>query len=552
MLLLTAMLVALGTTARGFTPTVTTLRIGLFYGSSALPSANLQNVDNYGNGYEFGYFDDDRNFVSLGATTSETKISVMRDRNMTYTSGGYVPGSTGDAVVGCYHVQISGEYPDYYGARVAADQYDGAFIKYDNGVFRVMVGDYISATDAQNALSSRGLNGTITSGTTSTIAVAATGTGRVIFEFDGGAARGLGVMPVSSTGAKCQTWCKGYRYYGGFQYTRRDGGDLTVLSMVNIEDYVKGLLPYEMAPNWPLEALKAQALCARTYAASKLGAHKGDGFDLCTTEHCQVYHGTGNANETTNRAVDETTGLYITYNGELCETYYSSSDGGATESSENVWALARPYLRGVIDPYEVAAAGDIPRYYWTVKYTPDELAARLRSRGYNCSAISSLSVEYTAIGNVYRVTLRDTNGSKFTFTKGDSIRSVLGVRSIRFAVGGASIPGATDEVYINGESGILAGGTSSSYAIGADGTPQLIQGGSVYAVTGDGDIEAIGKRDTTGSSDGKVNGVFVISGAGNGHNVGMSQWGAFAMDKYHNKTYDEIIRFYFTGVEITG
>ena len=91
---------------------------------------------------------------------------------------------------------------------------------------------------------------------------------------------------------------------------------------------------------------------------ANLGKHTG--FDLCTTEDCQVYYGTEGANATTDAAVDQTAGQYLTYDGALCGTYYSSSDGGATENSENVWVKAVPYLRGVVDPYEANIASIAP------------------------------------------------------------------------------------------------------------------------------------------------------------------------------------------------
>ena len=141
-----------------------------------------------------------------------------------------------------------------------------------------------------------------------------------------------------------------------FSITGENGGDLIVYNLVDIEDYVKGVIPYEMSNSWPIEALKAQAVCARTYA---MASRKHSGFDLCTTECCQVYRGVGLANDTTDSAVEQTAGQYLTYNGELCVTYYSSSDGGATENSENVWTAAVGYLKGVIDPYEADIADSV-------------------------------------------------------------------------------------------------------------------------------------------------------------------------------------------------
>ena len=553
-----------GVPAKAYTPSVSALRIGLFYGSNTLTSANLQNVAGYGSGFEFGYFDSTtRAFISLGATTGETKLSMIRDMNMVgYNDASdenryaYKQGTTGDVVVGCYHIQLYGSYSDFGSANATASQYSDGYVKYDNGIFVVCVGAYLANADAQAAMSSRGLSGDITAGSPYTIAIVVTGTSKIVFEFDGGSGMALGVRPIAPAGTQTQTYFKGYRYFGAFQYYRVDGKDMRVLNIVDVEDYVKGLLPYEMSNSWPIEALKAQALCARTYAMSKLGTHGSSGFDLCTSEHCQVYRGGAAANETTNRAVDETRGEYITYNGELCETYYSSCDGGATEDVENVWANSIPYLRGVIDPYEVDIIPRVSNYNWTVTYTPAALTTRLQSRGYSIGTVASLSVDtFTRNGNARVVTIKDTTGKSITLQK-ENIRLALGANSIRLTVGGGTQPGTGGgtELYVNSSTTKLGG--DNIYAIGAGGTAQqLPSGGKMYAITGSGETVEVSKSavqatGATGTADGKVNGVFHISGTGKGHNVGMSQWGACSMALHHNKTYREIINFYYTGVTI--
>jgi len=530
-----------------------TVRIGLYYGSNTLVAANLQNVDGFGGGFEFGYFDPDtREFSSLGVTTQETKISMLRDKNMYYRSSDntYVDSAVSDIVVGCFHVILPGGYSDYYSAQQVAQNYNDGFVKYDNGTFYACFGDYTTRSRAQEEANAVGAS--VTEGTTYTIAIAATGTGRVLFEFDGGANRALGVRPLQNNANRPKTWFKGYQYYGAFQYYRVDGGDMRVINFVNAEDYIRGVLPQEMSPNWPLEALKAQAVCARTYAMSKLGSHGGSGFDLCPTTHCQMYIGVGTTNDRIDQAVDETSGEYVMYNGELCETYYSSSCGGATENSENVWAQARPYLRGVVDIYEQDLANKIPDYFWTVKYTPSELTTRMRNRGLNCGTITSLTVsEFTENGNVLSVTMKDSNGRSWTFRK-DEARIALGTRSLRFTIGGGSQPGPVPQqdrtIYVNGGEVLNDGAT---YAMDENGNTVKLPAGDVYAITGDGEITTIGpERPTTESSpDGKINGVFVLSGTGWGHNVGMSQYGAYAMAE-RGLTYRDIIHFYYTGVTI--
>jgi stage II sporulation protein D len=539
-----------------------TVRVGLYYGSNALPSANLQNSVGYG--YDFGYFDSDRKFVKLAEYTSGDSISMLRDVNMYYdsTNNAYKVGSTGNTVVGCFHIQFNNGRSSYADA-VEAAQSQGIpnyFIKYVGGEFHVCSGNYTTAAAAETAMANLGFGGNaaVNAGTSQTISVVSTGTNRVIFEFDSSNVK-LAVRPKSS--GKALTWFKGYKYYGAFQYNRASGGDLTIINFVLMDDYVKGVLPYEMGNTWPLEALKAQAVCARTYAAANLDKHSSYGFDLCDTDDCQVYYGTNSANALTDQAVNETAGMYITYNGAICTTFYTASDGGATESVVNVWGSSIPYLIGVTDPYEADVASQISNYAWTVKYTPQELTTRLNARGYTCATIKSVAITSTTpTGNAKEITLTDVNGKVFTVTNGDRIRSAFGVPAIRFGVGGStpdngnSNSGASS-VYVLGNSGTISV-NGDLFVVSANGSIESVSGG-LYALSGDDVVEVTYSADTsTGggsspSSDGKVDGNFVFQGFGRGHNVGMSQWGAYSMAKVHGKTFDEIIHFYFTGVEIT-
>lgn len=531
--------------AEAYIPRYTNLKIGLYYGDNTLPSANLQNVTGFGSGFQFGTIGTDRQFSPLGAVTAETKITMLLDKNMVYDSAAnkYDPGTTGSVVVGCFHIQFDTPYSTFNDALAAVSGYQSGFVKFSNGAFYASVGNYISAEEAGASISANGFTGcSVNCGTSSTVTVVKTGTNTVLFEFEYGNSYNLVVMPVSTDGTMCQTWFKGFRYYGGFQYTRYDGCNLTVYNVVNVEDYVKGSVPWEMNNTWPLEALKAQAVCARSYAIANIGKH-GD-FDLCPNEHCQMYQGVSKANATTDAAVDQTAGQYMTYNGQLCIAYYASSDGGASENSENVWPNSVPYCRGVLDPYEAEIATIAPGYSWTVTYTSDELTARLRSKNYNVGTIVSMVVsQYTDTGNVYKITLTDSNGVTRSFAKGELLRSILGVKSIHFTINGGS---AASDVYVNDGSGTISGGLQSSYAIGGSGLTEILGQSKVYAVTGTGETVEVGSNTQSAAAPG----VFVIKGTGNGHNVGMSQWGAYSMAKFHAMTYDQILKFYFTGVTI--
>lgn len=550
--------------AKAYTPANTTMRIGLYFDTTALPSANLLNVSGYGSGYEFGYYDGDRNFVPIGASTGQNAISMLMDRNMAWHpgegggTGEYREGTDGEVVVGCFHIKIDAPFGTYAQARETADNYRESFVRYDSGKFYACTGNYTSREKANEEIISRGISGcSVDAGTAYTTAVVKTGTNTMLFEFDMGSAQHLGVRPISTNGEKTQTWFKKFRYPGGFQYARRSGEMLTVINYINVDEYVKGVLPYEMNNAWPIEALKAQACAARTYSIFSQGRHGSRGFDLCTTEHCQVYRGRNSANDRTDLAVNETAGQYITYNGELCETYYSSSNGGAIEDIENVWSVSKPYLRGKVDPYEADIASKIPAYNWSVSYTPAELTERVQSKGYTCSRIVSAKVsQFTPTGNVYSVTLTDSDGKKITLTKRGQLISVLGVVSQHFNIGGATETVVTAGGIYAGNPPKLIDSNAPRYAINGDGTVSAIPEGPIYVITGSGNVEQAGVKESTVSADadtdanGLTNGKFVFKGKGRGHNIGMSQWGAYSMADCHGMSYLEILKFYYTGVDV--
>ena len=544
-----------------FSPEFTTIRVGLYYGDSVLPSANLMNAGGYGMGFDFGYYDANRIFVPVGAWTEENRITVTMDRNMVWNPGGagglgeYQEGDTGSVVIGCFHVQLNAGYGSFEEAKAEAEKYEDAFVRYQSNAsnpFLVLIGHHTTRPAAEEAIRALPVSGAaVNSGTSNTITVTRTGTSAILFEFDRGATP-FGIVPRPIGGENPETWFRNYRYNGGFQYSRRDGGLLTIANMINIEDYVKGIIPYEMGVWFPLEALKAQALCSRTYAIFGLNRHGAHGVDLCTEVHCQVYRGRSAANETTDQAVAETAGMYITYNNQLVQAFYASSNGGASESVENVWNETIPYLRGVTDPYEGDAIDRVSDYYWTRTYSPSVLTQRMRDNvpGFNLSTIATMKVtQYSPTGNVLKVTFTDVNGRQWTNANRAQLISGLNLRTLRFDIGDQRWePG---NIFANDPAQPISPDDTQVSAIDGGGEISSVPKNNIYAITGSGSVEVVTGESTGGGGSGQTNGMFVIRGSGNGHQVGMSQWGAFSMALHHNKTFEEIIRFYFTGVEIT-
>ncbi len=122
-------------------------------------------------------------------------------------------------------------------------------------------------------------------------------------------------------------------FYRGKILIRLVAGRLDVINIVNLEEYLYGVVPSEVSSDWPQAALAAQAVVARTRAWESLGTHKKQGYDFCNTVHCQVYLGVSKEKASTNHAVDRTRGEILSFTGEPIEIYYSSNCGGHTQSS---------------------------------------------------------------------------------------------------------------------------------------------------------------------------------------------------------------------------
>lgn len=519
-----------------------TLRVGLRYGSSAMFSANLENA--VGSGYELGYFEDGRDFVSLG-WTDETSISMTAAGTIYVSSSGEYSATGNGTHLGPWHVELD-EYDDFEEAEEAAREADGWTVFLD-GTYAVRTGSYDSKNEANRAADD--LGGKAVRSSDDAVLITRTRTTDILYEFDYGGSQSLGVMPQAGRREKAETWFKGYKYNGGFEYVRPDGGNLRVINVVDLEDYVKGVVPYEMNGDWPLAALEAQAVCARTFACRNT-KHASYDFDVCSAICCQVYNGVNTATDRSNEAVDNTEGVCIWYDGELIEAVYHSSDGGATEDAKNVWGGDVPYLQGKKDPYESLIS--IPNYSYTVTYTPAELTWVLQNSGYSIGTIADVYIaERTALGNVSKVVFTDTSGKTLTVT-GQACSNAFysttygkNVRSLNFTISGGSGESSGSGFCVNSASNWIDT-LSGAAAITAGGQQTKLPGSGWCAVTDSGTValEAASGSTSSGSGD-----LFIITGTGNGHHVGMSQYGAKAMaeDGY---SYEDILSFYYTDVTI--
>ena len=344
-------------------------------------------------------------------------------------------------------------------------------------------------------------------------------------------ADGIILEPVSGDIA-----LNGVPYRGTLKFVAR-GSVLNVINVVDMDGYLCGVVPKEIGGQSHIEALKAQAVTARSYTARFIGKHADDGFDLCNTIHCQVYGGVSAETTPANRAVDATSGIVAMYDGKIAELYYFASDGGATEDVENVWgSTEHPYLKGVDDPYETDKA---THHRWSVTLTKDEINEIFAD--YEIGEITDISVvEASEKGAVTQLKVTGTKGSK-TFKKSECRSAFDGkIYSQAYTIT-KNYANAADAPKAITASGIVSL-PSTIYVMGSDGKviEKRIEDVTVISKSGISMLVPDGGDVTS----------YTINGRGYGHLIGMSQWGARAMAD-EGLTYEEILCHYYTGIELT-
>jgi stage II sporulation protein D len=219
----------------------------------------------------------------------------------------------------------------------------------------------------------------------------------------------------------------GRSYRGSLRIT--GGKRVRVVNVVGLEPYLWGVVPSEMPDRWPAEALKAQAVVARTYALTHLTG--GGDFDLYPDTRSQVYGGVAAESAAARDAVNGTAGRVVLYKGELAQTFFFSSSGGRTANVQDVWnSKALPYLVSVPDPYDTLS----PYHDWgPLRFGAAQLGRRLGARG----KLLDIRTDASPSGRVRSLTLVGTKGTR-TIT-GAKARVAMGLRSTWFTIGALSL-----------------------------------------------------------------------------------------------------------------
>ncbi|MBC7473980.1 MAG: SpoIID/LytB domain-containing protein [Candidatus Sericytochromatia bacterium] len=263
--------------------------------------------------------------------------------------------------------------------------------------------------------------------------------------------------------------------------------NLSVINDVLLEDYLKGVVPSESPASWPIESLKAQAVAARTYAVGNWKRRESLGFDLMSTTADQMYTGLSAEQASSTQAVTETTNQIITFNGKAINALFFSCSGGFTDSAKEVWNTDEY-------PYIQGVADfdqNAPKYKWDKTFTNNDLQKGLSQLGFDIGEIKEIKpIDFTEHKRVKTI--------EFTGTKG---KATVDSNKFRFAVG---LPSTLWEASPAKASSVL------------NRSPKE----------------------------------FNFKGGGWGHGLGMSQWGAKQMSE-NGKTYDQILKYYYTGIELS-
>ena len=246
--------------------------------------------------------------------------------------------------------------------------------------------------------------------------------------------RSSGVLRVLSPNGIVGVATKGASYRDVIELRPGLSGGVTAVNKVGLENYIRGVVPNESPASWPLEALKAQAVAARSYA---LGTNSGNAvFDHYDTVASQVYGGYSSENARTNRAVARTAGQVLRSGGKVIVAYFHSTSGGHTEHVENVFRGSErlPYIRGVEDPWDKHS----PYHRWRISYNSNGLGAAMGVGRLRRVTVNSRGVS----GRIIYATFRGAAGKRRVHGW-DGIRGGLGLRDIPSTIKRVTSRGST-------------------------------------------------------------------------------------------------------------
>ena len=333
----------------------------------------------------------------------------------------------------------------------------------------------------------------------------------------------------------------GARFYTGyFEIRTTSANKLEIINVLPMEEYIKGVIPYEMSPSYHIEALKAQTVASRSWTYRNLTKHSKSGFNLCATTCCQAYLGCEKRTTKTDGIVDETRGIVMAHGGIIAEGLYFSSSGGSTVSSRSFWGgTLVPYLTAVRIPEERGFMN------WNFNVSLEQLYSLLKARTEFTSLSGGLrSFDISAIENnsdhVIGLSATDITGKTVTVSGGMNVYSLIAY------IGRALNKNFTSTNFT----------FNHAYSMNIVEFGNVSYSGSVVVATADGTVTYTGLPSelNVATANGVVSSGMVttsinVVGKGWGHGVGMSQIGAktLAEDGFN---YEQILKRFYIGIEI--
>lgn len=217
------------------------------------------------------------------------------------------------------------------------------------------------------------------------------------------------------------------RYRGALDIILKSDRKFLAVNTVEIEQYIRGVLYHEVSHRWPMEAMKAQAVAARTYALYQMKKNKADEYDVTGDIYSQVYGGKNSERFRTNIAVKRTAGEILVYNNKILPAYFHASCGGHTENAKNIWGENLPPLAGV--PCSFCALA--PHANWKKNYRSKDIQEKLGARGYLMGPIADIRVvSRDESGRINNLLFTSRDG-KTTTIPGIKFRGIIGPNTVK-------------------------------------------------------------------------------------------------------------------------
>lgn len=374
------------------------------------------------------------------------------------------------------------------------------------------------------------------------------------------------VMGSSIKLVRCQSETPGYlllndgtgMYEGDLSLDIVENAIRPILT-INVEDYLLGVVPFEMGDSFPLEALKAQAVTARTYALRKSGS--SGAYDVEDTTNDQAYRGRTTSSPLSEQAVTETKGLCGVYRGALASCFYSASNGGQTELGQHVWPTDAPDAYGYMDmrddPYDLENRNSVVKRYTLQKKPGEKEIGEALHQVLTAAMVEQLSalgveadselVRFDEIQSIEAVTPKYDGASRLMTELRFTVK--ISVRDYTFRQTPSPQPAASSTPHADETPAPTATPAFSPYRKVKEAVtvtlPIFTEAERAMGLSIN-----VSQNELITVSD--IGSAFLIESRRFGHGVGMSQRGAEQMARQYGMTYEQILAFYYPGMGLVS